>query len=115
MVKRWLNRLGEEDFRLLLEMKRADICGQAPHLAYRLEEIDALNATLEKILTEKQCFTLKELAVNGHDLITIGLYPGKLLGDILQALLSDVIENKLPNDKNRLLDRAQELKENRSY
>ena len=49
---------------------------------------------------------MKELAVNGNDLMNIGYRPGKALGDALQALLQKVIDGELPNEKDELLDFA---------
>ena len=54
--------------------------------------------------------SLKTLAINGSDLIKDGHTPGKNLGIILDTLLNEVIEEKLPNEKNALLTRANELK-----
>ena len=60
------------------------------------------SAIAEKILSEEQCFSLKDLAVNGSDLIRMGYRPGPALGEILDKLLTKVIDGKLNNDKEEL-------------
>ena len=59
-------------------------------------------AALDALLAEQPCFTLKDLAVNGRDLIAAGL-KGKAVGEALQALLEAVMDGKVPNEKAALL------------
>ena len=61
----------------------------------RLEALDAL-------LAEKPCYTLKDLAVNGHDLQSAGLH-GKEIGETLQRLLEDVMDGRVENSRDALL------------
>lgn len=106
-VKRWLNRIGEEQFRRLLKVRIADIKGQkSDYDSKRIEVIDSIEKCLEAILQEEECFTLKNLAVNGKDLIAIGFKPGKQLGNILNQLLQLVIDGECPNEKERLLQES---------
>ncbi len=108
-VKKQLNRLGTERFFDLLDLQTADNLAQNPEKT-RLEHIDKLREIANEILNENECLSLKSLAVNGSDLIKDGHTAGKNLGIILDTLLSEVIEEKLPNEKNALLKRARELK-----
>ena len=57
---------------------------------------------MEQILQENTCFCLKDLAVNGHDLMQLG-FTGKAIGETLNALLEQVMDEKLPNEKEALL------------
>lgn len=106
-VKRWLNRIGEEQFRRLLDIRLADISGQS-RLDYneRVGKVLLVEKTLEKVLKEEACFSLKDLAVNGHDLIEVGFKPGKELGEVLNLLLNGVIDETWENKKEVLLDQA---------
>lgn len=54
----------------------------------------------------KQCFSLKDLRINGSDVMALGVPQGKLVGDILNALLQEVISGKVPNDRDALLEMA---------
>lgn len=53
-------------------------------------------------MQQKDCFTLKDLAVNGNDLIQLGYKPGKKIGTVLNQLLEMVINDKIANDKAQL-------------
>ena len=108
-VKHWLNKLGEETFRQLLRVKAADNLAQRPDLSCRVEQLRQLEDKIDEILRERQCFSLKDLAVNGHDLIALGMPPGKGLGEALGRLLEEVMDGACPNEKEALLERAKAL------
>ena len=109
-VKRALNKYTAEGFFDLVAVKRADNLAQNPNLAERQGYLDSLVQIAEEIIKEEQCFSLKDLAVNGRDLIEMGMKPGKEIGQVLDALLEAVIEEKLPNDKAEMLKFAQKIK-----
>lgn len=103
-IKRWLNKIGEEQFRRLLNVRRADIKAQAyTEQESRLQKIDNIEYILEEVLQKDECFSLKDLAVNGNDLIEIGYKPGKEIGNTLNCLLQLVIEGVYLNEKSELL------------
>lgn len=107
-VKRWLNKIGAEQFRRLLDVRRADIKAQADiNQETRLQKIDNIEYILEEILQDDECFSLKDLAVNGKDLITIGYKPGKEIGEVLNNLLDSVISGEYINEKEKLLEIAE--------
>ncbi len=108
-LKRWLCRLGEEAFRQLLEVQRADISAQNPDLLDRLQDIDAINASVEAILAAGDCFCLRDLQINGHDLAALGVHPGKAMGLLLEKLLEAVIDGRCTNTRADLLRLAGEL------
>ena len=111
-IRRWLNRLGEPALRRLLLLKRADTLGQAPTLFERQKEIDRLEAMLQQVLAESLCFSLKDLAVKGSDLIAIGVPIGPMVGELLNRLLTEVIEERCPNERETLLDLVHRWREN---
>lgn len=102
-VKRALNKLGEDIFLDLLKIKRADIKGQNLKHIDRIEHIDELEKIYKEIIEEKQCFSLKDLAVNGNDLIQVGIPKGKEIGVTLNKLLEKVIDEPELNKKEILL------------
>ena len=56
------------------------------------------------MLAENQCFSMKDLAVNGHDIMTeLGLQEGRQVGDVLKYLLDKVIAGEVPNERDELL------------
>lgn len=106
-VKRWLNKIGEEQFRRLLKVRKADIKGQkAEYEQSRIDKVNSIEKILEEVLQEDECFSLKDLAVNGKDLIEIGYKSGKELGNVLNELLQLVIDGECPNEKEKLLGTA---------
>ena len=104
-VLKMLNKLGEEKFRLLMSLREADIKGQGTKVEND-DRLDKLYSTFELLNTlelKEECFTLKQLAVNGGDLISIGFKPGVELGKILNRLLQMVIDCEVENEKEKLL------------
>ena len=108
-VKRLMNKLGPDTVRRLIELHKADTRGQSAICAGRIAEYDAVAAVLDEILNEKECFSLKDLAVNGTDMMSIGL-AGRDIGRALNACLTAVMEEKLPNERAALLEYAEQVK-----
>lgn len=104
-VRRALNQLGEEKFRQLLAVKRADNLAQSDMDRARLETVQETEKILNALIEQKACFNLKRLAVNGDDMLALGL-SGRSVGRTLNALLNEVIEGRLPNKKEKLLEAA---------
>ncbi len=103
-VRRALNKIGEPLFLLLLEVKKADTMAQSSYKrAEKLEEIEKSKEIYEQIKAEGECFQLKDLAVTGQDLITLGMKPGPEIGKMLNKLLDIVIEDPKKNKKETLL------------
>ena len=103
-VKKWLNKIGEEQFRRLLKLKEADNKAQnLEHSNERIEELHEIESFIDEVLKEQECFSLKDLAVNGQDLINIGYKPGRALGAALRGLLDCVIAEEVENNKVELL------------
>lgn len=108
VVRRWLNKIGEERFRQLLDVRMADILAHAPDTqSSRIERCNFLRQFLNATIESQQCFQMKDLAVNGKDIMALGVAEGKLVGDILKSLLSGVIEGELPNEKQTLISAAE--------
>lgn len=104
-VKKWLNKLGSEPLlRCLFMLKYSDIIGQAiKGKVKRLKEVNNLFAVLRDVLEQQACFSLKDLAVNGGDLIAAGMKPGKEIGAVLNQMLELVLNDECANDKDALL------------
>lgn len=102
-IRHWLSRLGAQNFEYLLEMQQAE-------QKLSPEQHAALRETLYRVLAGKPCLQLRDLAVNGRDLLSLG-YPPKEIGDMLQILLFCVVDGVLPNEKKMLLDAAGRWKE----
>lgn len=109
-IRRILMKLGEEDTLLLFEINRADARAQAKHqIAERLERTDMLEAKTREILSKNECFSKKSLAVNGKDLIALGIPEGRAIGTIIDKLLAEVVDQKTDNKRQILIERAFEI------
>ena len=102
-VKRALSRLTPEVFFNLLIIKRADNLAQSPNYRDRLATYDRIESMAQDILERNECISVATLAVNGGDLIAIGMKPGKEIGEMLSLLLEQVIRGDLANDRYELL------------
>ena len=72
---------------------------QSPQYRDRQKYYDEIRLIADEILKEEQCFSLKDLTVNGSDLIRLGVPQGPQVGIILQELLQGVIDGELPNKR----------------
>lgn len=103
-VRRAVNRTGEDIFRMLFSVKRADILAQSDYLRKeKLEKLSYIQVLYEEICQKHECMNLKDLAVTGTDLIALGIPPGKEIGRILNQLLEIVLEDPERNTKEELL------------
>ncbi len=109
---RMLNRLGEEDLRALFLIHCADRTATGYSTAEREKQRlqQRMNA-LDALLREEPCFTLRQLAVNGRDLLAAG-YRGREIGAGLQSLLEAVMEGRIPNDREILLQNIHHFETN---
>ena len=103
-VGRWLSRLGADTFFDLMILKRADSLACAMPGGEREQIRRQAEALARTMLEEKACFTLKDLAVNGHDAMAAGLR-GPEIGAALRSLLDQVAQGELPNEREALLSR----------
>lgn len=109
-VRKWMNKIGNEAFALLLDVKRADTKAQAKAVQNKkLMQIDRLEQKWKELIEADQHFQKKDLAITGFDLINIGIPQGKEIASLLSQLVLLVRENKLENEKKQLLEKAQQL------
>lgn len=103
-VKRALNSLTVSGFFDLIKLKRADNSAKGDLAKFRLGEAERLYEIGQKVIKENQCFSLRQLDIKGDDLITLGIPKGKKLGDTLNTLLDAVIDGKVENKKDKLIE-----------
>ena len=80
-IRRLMNKLGVETVRQLFELHIADTCGQSAICAGRVQTYQEAGRVLDKLLAADACFSLKDLAVNGDDLLALGLRGGQERGN----------------------------------
>ncbi len=102
VVRRWLARLGPELFFQLMELDQADNNAKRPEMVAPAQHWVELYHLARKVMEEADCLSLKDLAVNGSDALEAGL-KGPTIGKALDALLEDVVEGRLTNSREELL------------
>lgn len=107
-VKRLMQRLSDADILRLLEIKRCDRLAHAPNFREMPPELALIPSVIAEIRAEDACLSLRTLAIGGADLMALGIPEGKQVGEMLHTLLDEVIEERLPNEKNALLQAAKE-------
>lgn len=108
-VRRAMHEIGVELFPYYLAVRLADTKAQSSYERRgKLENIIQIRELYRNALRNKECVTLKDLAVTGTDLINLGIAPGKKLGTLLNELLDMVIEDPAWNQKEKLCDYVKE-------
>ena len=111
-VRRALNRVGQDIFEDFIKVQHADIEAKNPAvIPDKLALLAAKEKTYHRVISEGQCFTVRQLAIGGLDLIRAGIEPGPLLGAVLDKLTEAVIDDPELNKKDKLLAKAAELKD----
>ena len=108
VIRRWISRLGFEMFADLITLQRSDCLATGTAGAEELAHFDKISQLAAEIEAENACLSLKNLAVNGRDLMALG-FTGPAIGKTLNYLLGLVLDEQLPNEKNALLEAAQEV------
>ena len=106
-MRRAVARIGEDAFPALFDVQEADILAQSEYKKEeKLAAVEANRRDYEEMIAEKQCVSIADLAVTGKDLIACGMKPGKEIGQVLNAMLKDVIEEPEHNNKDYLLKKV---------
>ena len=103
-VRRWMSRLQNTqiDIEHLLCLQYADMGSKGTGKPCDTSHLNQVGHLAHDIRNELACISLRDLAVNGHDLIALG-YTGPAIGLALQFLLNQVLDDRLPNEKEALI------------
>ena len=108
-IRKALNEMGEDIFPLVMEIKKADILSQSTYKREeKLKKLSDIDILYKEVLESNCCVSLKNLSVNGKDLIGLGYPSTPVLGQELGKLLDRVIEEPTLNSKDILLELARE-------
>nr|WP_302649905.1 HD domain-containing protein [uncultured Agathobaculum sp.] len=111
LVRRRLSQIGEARFRDLLAIKKGDAVGQGTH-PEDVAWLYGMEQCLDRVLAADACFSLRQLAVNGNDMLALGL-SGPAVGAMLHDLLRAVIDEQADNTRGALLTLARARMEER--
>ena len=103
-IRQLASRIGRENLKDIWELKKALIRGSRSSKRFKSVEIERAEKNIREILQERPPVSLKDLAVNGKDLIELGYKEGKEIGQVLKELLNLVLEKPALNQKEKLLE-----------
>ncbi len=109
-VKHLISETSYEFVRLLFMLKRGDILAHADEYAVT-DSLDAVLEIVDELERQNTCLSVKALAIGGRDLIEIGITDGRRIGQTLNRLLAQVIDEQLPNTRTALIDAAHKYSE----
>ena len=107
LVRRAMNKIGTDLFPSYLEVRTADTMAQSEYKRdEKLHNIAEITQLYYEIVNQKQCVSLKDLDISGKDLIAMGMKQGNKIGEVLNALLEEVLEHPELNKKELLLEKV---------
>ncbi|TYC06776.1 MAG: HD domain-containing protein [Kosmotoga sp.] len=113
-VRRFVNKHGTEYTELFFHVWRADMKAQEPsRLQEKLDTIDEVEKIFKDIKESKPALSIKDLEINGNDLMELGLSEGPEIGNVLNKLLEIILEDPSKNQRDTLIRLAKEIKESR--
>jgi tRNA nucleotidyltransferase (CCA-adding enzyme) len=107
-VRRFMRKVGLENLGALFELRRADRIGNGMKRG-ESRAVNILKKRIERIIEADNAITVKDLAVNGHDIMQgFNLKPGPVVGVVLNHLLEIILDNPEENEREKLLEYAGE-------
>ena len=103
-------KVGEDDFADWLAVRRGDVLALAPEYQSELDGLDEVERLAIDILAGDECLHIGDLAIDGRDVIALGVPEGPEVGRILDLCLEAVLEGGLKNEREELLDYAAGLR-----
>ena len=101
--RRFLAKLGVENFEDYIMIREADIKAQSEYmLENKKVNIEKFKEMYEVVISENQCLKIADLAIDGKDLIELGMKPGRTMGEMLHYLLECVMDEPSLNNKDIL-------------
>jgi tRNA nucleotidyltransferase (CCA-adding enzyme) len=103
-VRKWIRRVTRDRIEDLYALNRADILGKGRDVTAELEGLEKLKARVAGVLSAKDALSVRELAVDGKDVMReLAISPSRRVGVVLEGLLEKVVEDPSLNDRDTLL------------
>jgi len=110
-LRRLVRRVGKELIFDLLDLRRADV--EAQGMGGRTDDVDQFEADIRAELERKPPFSFSDLAIGGHDIMTIfGIPQSPLIGEVLDYLMEKVLDDPTENERDILIAHARTYIEN---
>ena len=101
--RRFLAKLGVENFEDYITIREADIKAQSEYMQENKKaNIERFKEMYEVVISENQCLKIADLAIDGKGLIELGMKPGRTMGEMLHYLLECVMDEPSLNDRDIL-------------
>jgi tRNA nucleotidyltransferase (CCA-adding enzyme) len=108
-VRRWVRRVGPDRIADLYVLNSADVRAKGRDFEPDLDALARLKAHVARVIAEGAALSTRDLKLNGHDVIReLGVAPGPVIGQVLDALLEIVTADPTQNDRNALIAHARE-------
>jgi tRNA nucleotidyltransferase (CCA-adding enzyme) len=108
-VRRAASKIGRDIMWMEFLVQHSDVLSQNPDtISDKLEVLERVMRLYEEVEQAAQPLSIKDLAVNGKDLMQVGIAPGPKMGEVLQRLLELVLEEPSYNTREKLLQKIKE-------
>jgi poly(A) polymerase/tRNA nucleotidyltransferase (CCA-adding enzyme) len=105
-VRRFMRKVGLENLEPLFELRRADRIGNGLKSG-ESRSVANLRKRIAKVIEEENAITVRDLAVDGHDIMReLGLKPGPIIGEVLGHLLEEILDDPAKNEHETLMSIA---------
>jgi hypothetical protein len=101
-VRRFVKKVPLEELQDLISLRLADRKGSGKKTAFP-KALQKLIDHIDEIIAKEQEFKIKDLAVNGHTLMEMGIPASRQMGDILKFLHAEVVAGRAPNESEALV------------
>lgn len=108
-VHKFMSMYPEEILNKLKILQRADILAHSPLGQSRIRRLEELNILSEELKNVGAVFKVKDLDIDGKDIISLGVKEGPEIGEILLEVFNSYLEEKCPNSKEFLMTEAQKI------
>jgi len=103
-VRRFVKRVGTDRVDDLLSLAKADALGKGRPVDQEMAALEELAARIQSAVNAGAAFGVKQLAVDGRDVMThLQMPPSRQVGVILERLLEAVLEQPELNERDALL------------
>lgn len=109
-TRRFISKAGMDIMPYLFILMEADVMAQSDfHREDKLNRLCETKQCVKDIIADNESVTLKDMNINGSDLIRMGISEGKMIGSILNQLFEDIIENPSHNNREYLCEKAEQI------
>ena len=108
-VHKFMSMYPDEILNKLKILQRADILAHSPLGRSRITRLEELNLISEELKNSGAVFDVKDLEIDGKDIISLGVKEGPEIGEVLSEVFNRYLEGKCPNSKKILMIEAQKV------